>query len=474
MMGFSAAAGMVVNQKRVRTVKEGKAENGPIVYWMSRDQRVRDNWALLRAQEEAVRRKTPMAVVFCLVPEFLHAGIRQYGFMLKGLEEVAQDLGRRGVPFYLLTGDPAVRIPPFLKDHDVRMLITDFDPLRIKRQWKWGVAERITIPFYEVDAHNIVPCWIASQKQEYGAYTVRPKIRRLLGEFLEEFPPVADAGTSWPEKAPPIDWGHIRKALCLDGALEEVGREPCGKPGPASGEPYWLKPGEEEGRATLRGFIQGKLPTYDRDRNDPNLDGQSNLSPYLHFGHVSAQRVTLEVRKAGGDSASRDAFLEELIVRRELSDNFCLFNAGYDRVQGFPEWAQRTLNEHRHDNRPYVYSVGQLEGAETHDPLWNAAQGEMVKKGKMHGYLRMYWAKKILEWTASPEQAMEAAIYLNDRYQLDGRDPNGYTGIAWSIGGVHDRAWSERGVFGKIRYMSYNGCRSKFDVQSYIDRVRSM
>ena len=160
--------------------------------------------------------------------------------------------------------------------------------------------------------------------------------------------------------------------------------------------------------------------------------------------------------------------LEELIVRRELADNFTFYNTQYASFDGFPAWAKQSLNEHRKDKREYLYSLKQFEQAETHDPLWNAAQTQMINKGKMHGYMRMYWAKKILEWTPSPEEAMMIAIYLNDKYELDGRDPNGYAGIAWSIGGVHDRAWFDRPVYGKVRYMNYRGCESKFNVKEYI------
>jgi deoxyribodipyrimidine photo-lyase len=179
----------------------------------------------------------------------------------------------------------------------------------------------------------------------------------------------------------------------------------------------------------------------------------------------------LEIKNRGIEAPE---FLEELIVRRELADNFCLYNAEYDNPSGFPDWAKKTLNIHDKDIRPILYTLEEFEQAQTDDPLWNAAQMEMVKRGKMHGYMRMYWAKKILEWTESSTQAMEYAIYLNDRYELDGRDPNGYTGIAWSIGGVHDRAWGERPIFGKIRYMSFNGCKSKFDVKAYIRKISDM
>jgi deoxyribodipyrimidine photo-lyase len=232
-------------------------------------------------------------------------------------------------------------------------------------------------------------------------------------------------------------------------------------------------PGESAAHRALAGFLDQRLEGYATDRNDPNRNGQSGLSPYLHFGHLAPQRVALAVA-AGGTPDDRDAFLEELIIRRELSDNFCWYNNRYDQVEGFPDWARKTLDRHRADPREYRYSRGALERGETHDRLWNAAQKEMVLTGKMHGYLRMYWAKKILEWSGSPEEALAAAIFLNDRYELDGRDPNGYAGIAWSIGGVHDRPWGERPVFGMVRYMNYNGCARKFDVPGYIGRIAAL
>ncbi len=318
--------------------------------------------------------------------------------------------------------------------------------------------KKSNLPLYEVDAHNIVPCWAASPKQEFAAYTIRPKIKRALPEFLEEFPKLKKHPVSWQGKIPKNNWTGIQKTLKVSSIPEAD----------------WIKPGEKHALNTLKIFIEKKLPSYATKRNDPVADGQSNLSPYLHFGQISAQRVALEVENASVDKASRDTFLEELIVRRELADNFCFYTPQYDKFEGFPAWARKTLNAHRKDRRAYSYTLQQFEYAKTHDELWNAAQTEMVKRGKMHGYMRMYWAKKILEWTGSPEKAMEIAIYLNDLYGLDGRDPNGYTGIAWSIGGVHDRAWNERPIFGKIRYMSYNGCKSKFDVKRYIQHIHSL
>ncbi|MEI7983929.1 MAG: deoxyribodipyrimidine photolyase, partial [Bacteroidota bacterium] len=230
----------------------------------------------------------------------------------------------------------------------------------------------------------------------------------------------------------------------------------------------WISPGEHAATLASAGFIADGLDRYAENRNYPDLKGQSDLSPYLHFGQISSHRLALDLSNAGLNHESKQAFLEELIVRRELSDNFCYYNAHYDTVDGFPSWAKLTLKKHRDDPRDFIYSTEQFENAETHDDLWNSAQRQMVRTGKMHGFLRMYWAKKILEWTAEPEVAMAIAIYLNDKYEFDGRDPNGYAGIAWSIGGVHDRPWGERRVFGMIRYMNYQGCKRKFDVGKYI------
>ena len=453
------AVSSLVDPSRVRILRPGNPAAGPVVYWMSREQRVRDNWALLHAQDLALRHRAPLAVVFCLAPKFLGATARQYAFMLRGLEVVERGLAAKGVPFFLLTGEPSTVLPAFLNKNNAGLLVADFDPLKVKRAWKNSVARAIRIPFHEVDAHNIVPCWIASPKMEYGAYTLRPKLQRLLSSYLTDLPRIRKHPHRWPRRAIKTGWSKVQRRRMLD---------------IAAGEMNWIRPGERAALRTLKRFIAAKLDPYKEDRNDPNRGGQSNLSPYLHFGQLSAQRVALEVLRADVRETSREAFLEELIVRRELSDNFCFYAPDYDGPKGFPAWAQKTLAQHLEDKREHVYTLKEFEEARTHDDLWNAAQLEMVVRGKMHGYLRMYWAKKILEWTRSPAAAMKTAIYLNDKYQLDGRDPNGYAGIAWSIGGVHDRPWGERRVFGMVRFMSYNGCRSKFDVDAYIAYVKGL
>lgn len=442
-----------VDSRRIYPLNPIPVQNGPVVYWMSREQRVADNWGLLHAQQVALERTQPLAVVFTLADSFLGAGLRQYGFMLRGLEQVAARLGELNIPFFLLCGNPPDEICRFVRTHAAGAVVSDFDPLRIKRRWREQVAAECGCACIEVDGHNVVPCRFVSPRQEFGAYTLRPKLHRLLTEFLTGFPRLERHPHDFPLPAPRFSADDLLDALPLDRRAGEVA----------------VSPGEGAAHERLHGFIEHGLERYETLRNDPNADGQSGLSPYLHFGQIAPQRVAFEAARAAGGTLSGDAFLEELIVRRELSDNFCWYNASYDEVGGFPEWALKTIAGHRNDRREYLYPLDQFERAATHDRLWNAAQREMVTTGRMHGYLRMYWAKKILEWTASPEEAMADAISLNDRWQLDGRDPNGYAGIAWSIGGVHDRAWGERPVFGKIRYMNDNGCRRKFDVDRYID-----
>ncbi len=442
-------------QKRVLKLNNFEILKGPIVYWMSRDQRIEDNWALIFAQQLAFENKQPLIIVFTLVDRFLNASVRHFAFMLKSLENESAKSYSLNIPFRLLKGNPPDELISFLLKINAGALVTDFDPLKIKREWKSKINLNINIPFYEVDAHNVVPCRYISQKEEFAAYTLRPKIHKVLNDFLDEFPKIEKHNYNSTE--------FVKKNHCFEYDLSSFENYP--------NEVDWIKPGSENAKKILEIFINQKLRSYAEFRNIPTHDFQSNLSPYLHFGQISAQRVALEVMKVNGFEESKKVFLEELIVRKELADNYCFYNQNYDNFEGLQNWAKNTLNEERNSPRDYIYMPDEFEFSKTHDELWNAAQTEMMKTGKMHGYLRMYWAKKILEWTTNPEQAIEIAVYLNDKYELDGRDPNGYTGIAWSIGGVHDRPWFPRKVFGKIRYMNFNGMSKKFDVQKYIKKV---
>jgi deoxyribodipyrimidine photo-lyase len=445
----------MVNKNRIHFLNRTGKQAENIVYWMSRDQRVNNNWSLLYTKELAERFQINFAVVFCLSDEFLEATIRQYDFMLEGLNELSLQLQLKNIPFYLQIGDPVKNLTKFITEFNITHVITDFDPLRIKRKWQDELIQINRVEMIEIDSHNIVPARFVSDKVEYGAYTLRPKIKKHLPEFLDEFPKLTIQKQTKPFSLQQINWTEINKTLRVNRKVQAID---------------WLHSGEDSANDMLQLFISEKLIHYDEKRNDPNEDGVSNLSPYLHFGQISAQAIVINTLKSNIDPKFTEGFLEELIIRRELADNFCLNNTNYDKLEGFPIWAQETLNIHRKDEREYTYELPEFEEAKTHDPLWNAAQTEMVISGKMHGYLRMYWAKKILEWSATPEAALKTAIFLNDKYELDGRDPNGYAGCAWSIGGVHDRAWQERPVYGKIRYMNFNGAKRKFNVTNFINK----
>mgnify|MGYP001159525123 CR=1 FL=1 len=441
----------IITGERVRSLRSGPFSGKCVLYWMIRDKRIKDNWALVLSQNIALKNKVPLIVCYQYVGDYPKANIRQYGFLFKGLKELEYDLSDLNIRFVLLKGHANKEIPNLILEESVGTMITDFSPLKIYKNRLRKVLDKIKVPCFQVDTHNIIPCWDCSDKKEYSAYTIRKKIEKKLTHYLTDIPSISSHpyGQIGPVKN---NWAKIINSLNIDTSVREV---------------EWLLPGEKAANKNLS-FIKNNLKGYGINRNNPNKDALSNMSPYFHFGHISAQRVALEIKNSDLDSKDKKSFLEEMIVRRELSDNFCEYEKNYDYFEGFHAWAQNTLNEHRKDKRDYLYHSSQFELAETHDPLWNAAQRQMVKTGKMHGYMRMYWAKKILEWSPSPEIALQNAIDLNDKYELDGRDPNGYAGIAWSIGGIHDRAWFERPVYGKIRYMNYNGCKNKFNVKEYI------
>ncbi|WP_027721663.1 deoxyribodipyrimidine photo-lyase [Maridesulfovibrio zosterae] len=440
-----------VDSRRIHYLNSEKDSGGPVIYWMSREQRVQDNWGLLHARHVAGNSR-PLVVVFCLAPSFIGATARQYDFMLKGLAEVEFSLVQLGIPFVLKMGSPEFEIPDLAKELDAGLIISDFDPLRIKKIWQETVTCNINIPFIEVDGHNVVPARFVSDKREYGARTIRTKIGKLLHEFLEEFPALQSQNQNKISSSP-IDWAEVRNFIEVDESVMAVD----------------LSPGESSGQVALTDFIENRLSRYAESRNDPNLNATSRLSAYFHFGQLAPQRAALAV-SCTGSGVNQEAYLEELIVRRELSDNFCLYTPKYDSLDAAPQWAINTLEEYSEDVRDYLYSYEEFEKAVTHSALWNAAQTQLVVSGSMHGYMRMYWAKKILEWSASPSEALKIVIALNDRYALDGRDPNGYVGALWSVAGLHDRAWKKRPVFGSIRYMNERGCRRKFDVDAYIKK----
>ena len=424
---------------------------------MQAAQRAEHNHALEYAIERANQLTKGLVVVFGLTDDYPEANLRHYCFMLEGLAETEKALEAKGIQMVIRHRSPDAAAVQLSKD--AVMVVVDAGHLRIQRQWRDKAARQIDCPLHEVETNLIVPVREASFKEEFSAGTFRPRIKSKLDYYLVPLKHKKPKRDSLGLKFDSFDISDIERApaaLSIDRSVGKVKK---------------FHGGTSQAKRHLRSFLKNKLDRYDELRNDPALDYLSNLSPYLHFGQISPLYIALEVMKT--NSAGKDAYLEELIVRRELSHNFIFYNDKYDAFEGLPPWARRTLNFHRRDKRDYVYSFEQFEQAKTHDPYWNAAQKEMLLTGKMHGYMRMYWGKKILEWSRTPRTAFKTALYLNNKYELDGRDPNGFTGVAWCFG-KHDRAWGERPVFGKIRYMNAAGLKRKFNPDKYVEKIERL
>ena len=429
-----------------------------IVYWMQRAQRALDNPALETAVKAANILGKPCVVFLAPVPFYPHANLRHYRFLTQGLPAIAEGLKKRGVGF-VLRRYPDHYLLKFCEQVRPALVVGDENPMREPEHWRQVVAANLRAPFWTIDADVIVPSKLL-MKEQYGAYTARPVIRRLLPEFLR---PVGNTRARFAWKMP----------RCLESLAPETDIS-AGWPLDRSVAPVnTIIGGTDQALKRLRSFIQRDLARYPSERNKPERDGTSRLSAYLHFGHIGPHTVALAVQKSAAPRQAKEAFLEQLIVRRELAVNFVRFNPDYDSFESAAAWAHKSLAEHAADPRK-TYSESQLENAQTHDPLWNAALRQMVMTGFMHNYMRMYWAKKILEWSRTPARAYQTAVYLNDKYELDGRDPNGYAGIAWAIVGKHDRPWFERPIFGKVRYMSLNSTSKKFDSGSYIRQMEEL
>jgi len=439
-----------VLDSRVFTIKSGVLQGKSALYWISREQRIEYNFALLKAAEYAEKNSLTLVVAFCVAPEFLGATPEAFAFMGDGLMELDAAFREKNTPFRLLYGNPPKEIADFAIAIEAEAIFCDFDPLRIKKAWQEELKEAFVGSIYEVDSHNIVPARVVSGKKEFAAYTLRPKINRLLPSFMQ---PAAIYPMRQAKQTPFENDYSFFKNLPRNS---------------------YFKSGRIAATLRLDEFLKTKLDGYAAYRNDPTKDYQSELSVYLHFGQISSLEIAIRVKEANSNEQSKEAFLEELIVRKELADNFCLYCEDYDNEKAAEPWAKANMQITDEEPREYIYCIEEFENAKTHDELWNAAQKELKIKGKIHGYMRMYWAKKILEWTPSAKEAFRVAVSLNDRYALDGRDPNGYAGIAWSICGVHDRAWPPRKIFGKVRYMNYNGCKAKFSIKSYIQNIESL
>ena len=469
----------MIHSERIQNLN-GKSETQGeyVLYWMQQSARAHYNHALELALQQATALKMPLLVVFVLTDSFPEANLRHYRFLLEGLEETRSRLTSRGIQFALFRGEP---VPAVTAVADrAAMLVCDRGYLRIQRQWRNEIAASIECRCVQVESDVVVPVEIAYPKEAYTAGILRPKLHSVLEQFLVELP---EAAVQKPSVQ--IDFGLEELSAALPHCSLVPSDRVLSGPGGLEAELQvdrdvapvdWIHGGTSAALQRLEEFLARKIDHFHELRNDPSVDYLSHLSPYLHFGHISVLYIVLQVLAmrrngkpstgAGPDGEGSAAFIEELVVRRELAMNFAYYNPDYDSYNCLPEWAHKTLAAHEVDRRDYLYSLEQLESAKTHDPYWNAAQQEMTRRGKMHGYMRMYWGKKILEWSAHPQEAFERALYLNNKYSLDGRDPNGFAGVAWCFG-KHDRAWPERPVFGKTRYMNSNGLKRKFDIETY-------
>jgi deoxyribodipyrimidine photo-lyase len=426
-----------------------------VVYWMQRSQRGIDNLALDIAVEAANALVKPVVAFFAPVPFYPHANLRHYRFLNEGIPDIAAELARRNIGF-VLRRYPDHSLLKFCDEVNAALVVGDENPMREPEGWRRAAAKKLKIPLWTVDADVIVPSKLL-EKAQYAAHTIRPRLEKQLKTFLvASRNPRAKVAWKKPEhlRSLPVDV-DITEGWDLDRSVAPV--------------PGW-RGGTTEALRLLKEFVSHKLHNYGTQRNRPEVDHTSRLSPYLHFGHISPITAVLAVQHADAPKADKESFMNEIIVWRELAINLVRFNPNYDSFECAEPWAHRTLAEHASDPRPVLYTQEQLENASTHDPLWNAAQMQMVNQGWMHNYMRMYWAKKILEWSRSPADAHRTAVYLNDKYFLDGRDPNGYAGIAWAIVGKFDRPWFERPIFGQIRYMSGASTGKKFDSKKYIQQ----
>ena len=448
----------MIQEKRIKILNDKKVRDGKyVLYWMQAAQRSEYNHALEFAVRKANKLNLPVLAFFGITENFPGANLRHYFFMLEGLKKVRDAFEARGIQMVVRLQSPEAGIVELAKD--AALVIVDAGQLRIQRQWRAAAAKKVKCPLFEVETNLIVPVEEASDKENFSAGTFRPRITKQFNKYLVPLKHTKPRKDSLGLKIKSVEIRNIEKIISklnIDKSVSKVES---------------FHGGTDEAKLYLRDFIKNKLNKFHILRNDPCENCVSNMSPYLHFGQISPLYIALEVLKT--NSPGKDAFLEELIVRRELSHNFVYYNNKYDTFECLPEWARKTLDVHSKDTREYVYSKEEFENAKTHDSYWNAAQKEMVITGKMHGYMRMYWGKKILEWTENPQTGFKIALELNNKYELDSRDANGFAGVAWCFG-KHDRAWQESRVFGKIRYMNAAGLKRKFDPDAYVQKIQAL
>ncbi|GGL77526.1 deoxyribodipyrimidine photo-lyase [Deinococcus aerolatus] len=443
----------MIHDSRIQPLRPGTPGPGRFVLlWVQASARTRDNHALEYAVRRANNLGLPLVAVFGLTPDYPEANARHFQYLLEGLRDLRVNLAARGVPLSIRMGRPP-EVALEAAREGAALVVTDVGYLNLQRAWRDWLKAQLEVPFVQVESEAVIPVRTVSGRLEYAARTIRPKLHRLLGDYLVplEEQELRAQTNDWEMGLDVGDPAALVRTLPVDHSVP---------PGSEVG-------GEDAALERVEEFISLDLAQYGARRSDPTVEGSSRLSAFLHYGHLSPLTAALAAQEHGGPGA--DIFLEELIVRRELSFNLCTFNPQYDQYDGLPEWSRRTLEEHAGDRREHVYTCEQLDAAQTHDPYWNAAQTQMVRTGRMHNYMRMYWGKKIVEWTPDPRTAHAEMLWLNNRHEQDGRDPNSYAGLGWVLG-LHDRPWARRPIFGTVRYMNAGGLKRKFDADAYAAR----
>ena len=444
----------MINKQRIHEINRINSDGWGdyVLYWMQTSKRVKLNHALSFAIEQANKLHVPVICAYCLY-EMPESNRRAYDFLLKGLVETADEIEKLGIKFIFRVGNPSKVIPDLAKK--ASCVITDFGYLKHQKKITKQVASKIENQLIAIESDIVIPVDTASNKREYNASTIRRKIMPKVSEYITpvKIPKVEKSSTKLKMKSDKLDLESINSLIDKLDIDHSVNPADC------------FEPGSKAAQKMLDKFIANKLSQYS-DRNDPSKEIESHLSPYINFGQISPIDIAIQIEKSNASKLEKETFWEQLIVRRELAINFAHFSDDYDSYSTLPDWAQKSLAKHSSDKREYLYSFSELENAKTHDDYWNAAQLQMANTGKMHNYMRMYWGKKILEWSKSPESAFETIAKLNNKYELDGRSANGYAGIAWCLGN-HDRPWANRPVFGSIRYMNAAGLERKFNIKTY-------